>query len=218
MKSKKFMKALNKNRDNLDQIVAMYYERKLFENTVKDRTYEKIYYVHNVEDIFNMFHINSICELIALLHYHVGEKLGDCPYCGLEKSRVETRTSMNGYNTIDCRHEGICTLCKEPYIYANKEQVCNSCTWEKDTRERERRHYGEANSIYRFVSYIGRANGENIETVQEAEAMMSIAADYYAYFESIKNQLLEHYEPALFERFVQKKSEDLWDGIIKFKK
>ena len=190
MKDKKFMKALNKHRANLPEIAEMYYARKWFEDKVKDRTYEKVYYVHLVEDILVKFGMGSINELLLLLHHHMGEDLGECQYCGLHKTRVKTRTAWSGYNTMDCEHTGICILCKEPHIRANKEGVCRSCTWEKDEQEERRKSYDDESTRYRFLNYVGNYEYmNNIDTVKEAEAMMEWASAYYNEFKGISDSL-----------------------------
>ena len=187
MKEKNFIKALNKNRSNLPKIAEMYYEQKIFENKVKDRKYKKTYYTHNVKDIMDMFKIGSSNELLLLLHHHVGEKLGECQYCGLEKSTIKIRS---GYNTQDCKHKGICRLCNEPYEYANKEGDCISCTWEKDRAEDQRRSDNYIYTNFDFALYISHQNQiDHIETAKEAQAMMDWASHYYHAFKDRLEQI-----------------------------
>lgn len=188
IKPRKQKKALLKNSKNIKQIADMYYEQTSFTDVVKDRTYEKVYYVHYVDDIFKQFGISSSNELMFLLHWGIGEKFSECEFCGLSKTQVKTR---GGYSVIDCEHKGSCLTCKKPYVHANENGVCYEC-FDREAAEFHKRNEPDCKR-HRFLQAVG--NHEYIilmkknRDVEELKLMKSIASDYYHLFDQLIGEI-----------------------------
>lgn len=187
IKPSKQKKALLKNGSNIIQIADMYYEQKIFNDQVKDRNYQKQYYVHLVDEIMKKFGISSTSELLFLLHRGVGEQIGECQFCGLIKTKVKVRSSLDGYNYVDCYHAAICNLCKKPCRNTYKRDLCFEC-FDHEAENFHRRNDPEK-IRFRFLQAVGNHDyiirmKEN-KDIEELKRMKSMAEEYAVWFDEL---------------------------------
>ena len=175
-------KALLKNSANLKQIHDEYYLIKSFTDTVKDRTYNRDYYIYPVEEIMAKFNINSNQELLFLLHRYCGNVIKTCEFCHFDITVIKARTNDKNFN--DCGCKGICILCKKIYQTANDDGVCYSCRPYHFHNEEDYLPNSSAQLRYKLGQYIG--NHEYIvdcTNIQLLEMLKDYALQYAQWFE-----------------------------------
>jgi hypothetical protein len=185
---KKRKKLLLKPLNDIKAIHDEYYELKIFENRVFERSYVVERHKHHTKDIIKRYGLNSIAELIFLLHRYCGKVVKECEFCGHTITEIKTRTG-NSPSRDDCRCAGICPLCNEVFKYANDDGICYRC----------KPHYHEDENLsedpnmvlYRFLQCVG--NTDRIIYIQdatEAKRMMDLAAEFYHWFKNRHDELL----------------------------